>query len=159
MGYLQKEQRMLQKLVDTNYEAFHGDKDKALNFMSRRLEVFPEYMNIVVRMETMQPIWRAQFDGPEYRERVQSIDTERKRTHDSAIASVNALNRLSDKLGLPPLSRVDTEDRHAVTEMISEYVSEVYKAGTNKDYGHDIKEHMQELQQSIQHDTSEPTME
>ena len=159
MGYLQKEKQILQRLADTDYETFHGDKDKALNFMTKKLGVFPEYMGIVVRMETMQPIWRAQFEGQEYRERVQSIDTERKRTHDSAIASVNALNRLSDKLGLPPFSKVDTGDRHAVADMISEYVSEIYKTGTNKDYGHDVQAHMKELQQAGQLETNSLELE
>lgn len=150
MGYLQKEQRMLQKLADTNYAAFSGNKDRALKFMTRNLSAFPDYVNVVVRMETMGPIWKAQLDGPEYRERMQNIDTERRNTHNNAISSVNAMNRLSEKLELPPFSRVDTNDRHAVAEMISEYITEVYNTGINKESHPDIHKHMNELTQSLE---------
>lgn len=153
MSYLQKEVGMLQKLKDTNYEAFHGDKDRAFRFMEQRLRAFPDYMDVVVRQQTLMPIWRAKYDGPEFREKCQDIDTERRRTHDDAIASVNALNRLSTKLDLPPFSRVDTNDRYAVAEMIQDYMSETYKTGIIKTESHppiNIKEHMHEIDQLTQ---------
>lgn len=148
MSYLQKEVSMLQKLKDTGYAAFKGDKDKAMRFMETKLASFPEYMDVVVRQQTLLPIWKMKYDGQEFRERVQDLDTERRRCHDGAIASVNALNRLSDKLELPPFSRVDTNDRYAVADMISEYVAETYRTGITKTDDRpvmDIKEHMAEL--------------
>lgn len=131
MTYLEKEQAILAKLQSQNYAFFDGDKEEAFDFLGARLQAFPDYVNTVVRMETMMPIWRARFDAPEYQEHVQRIDTERKHCHDAAIASVDILNRVSNNLGLEPFAQVNTKDRHAVAEFVGAYVNEVYLHGIN----------------------------
>ena len=147
MGYLQKEIDMLNAMKKDDYASM-GGKDKAIGRLTRQLGAFPDYMNCVVRMEIMQPIWRAQLDGPEYRERVQAIDTERHHCHESAITAVNMLNRMSSRLGLEPFSEVDTNDRYAVADMVQEYMNEVYDAGQNRPQRqaeYSVKAHMKEL--------------
>lgn len=129
MTYLEKEQAILSKLQAENYASFDGDKEEAFDFLGARLDAFPAYVNAVVRMETMMPIWRARYDTQEFQDSVQRIDTERKHAHDAAIASVNILNRMSKSLGLEPFAEVDTNDRHAVAEMVGNYVNEVYNHG------------------------------
>lgn len=132
MSYLEKEIKILQKLKAQDYAAFSGNKDRALNFVSQKLQSFPDYMDIVIRQQTMIPIWKARYDGPEFRERCQDIDRSRRLTHDNAISSINGLNRLCKKLELEPFSTVDTTDRYAVADMIQDYTNEIYNAGQNK---------------------------
>lgn len=126
MGFLDKEVELLNAIKAKP----DGDsKKRTMGVVSRSLQSFPEYMNVVVREQIMIPIWKNTLDGPEYREQVQSIDASRRNWHNNAINSINILNRVSDKLGLPPFATVDTDDRHAVAEFIEDYCCEIYEHG------------------------------
>lgn len=129
--YLQKENAIIQKLHDTNYELFDGQKDEALDFLDDQLSKFSQYANIVISQQHLLPIYRVRYEGQDYRDHVESLDHNRRTIHNCAIDSVNILNRLSDKLGLEPFSDVDTKDRNAVANMIGDYIVEMYQTGTN----------------------------
>lgn len=129
LDYLEKEQRIIQKLHDTNYALFDGDKDDAFDTLDSAFRAFPDYVNIVVQEQTMMPIWRARLEPEEFREHVTEIDRRRKNTHDVAIDSVNMMNRFSKALGLEPFAEVNTNDRHAVAEFVGQYVNQVYNHG------------------------------
>lgn len=129
MNFLDKERRIIERLQQTKYEMFDGDKEEAFDFVSEQLEKFPQYTNIVIREQIMMPIWRFRYDGEELRDKIQDIDQKRKIAHDSAIASVNILNRLSKNLGLEPFADIDTNDRHEVANFVGQYVNEVYNKG------------------------------
>lgn len=126
MNIIEKQTELLQKLHDTNYELFDGDKDEALSFVSEQLETFPKYANIVIKEQIMIPIWQYSCDGAEFRENVQKIDGERRNAHDCAIDSMNILNRTNKILGLDPFFDVDTTDRHAVADTVGKYCCELY---------------------------------
>lgn len=129
MGFLNKQNELLQKLHDTDYELFDGDKEEALSFVEEKLTAFPDYANIVIREQIMLPIWQNRCEGQELRENIQNIDAQRRNAHDCAINSMNILNRLNDNLGLDPFFNVDTTDRHAVADAVGKYVCEVYNDG------------------------------
>lgn len=131
MTYAQKESAMIRKMRETKYAAFGGNKDKALEFVGARLKAFPDYANIVVREQIMTPIWRVQYDGQDFRDRISDIDRQRRSAHDAAIMSVNILNRMCDKMGLPAYADIDTNDRHAVADFVGQYVNEIYNNGIN----------------------------
>ncbi|MCM1295892.1 MAG: DUF3232 domain-containing protein [Muribaculaceae bacterium] len=107
------------------------DMDEACGFISDRLDRFPAYVNSVVRMQTNMNIWTAQYLGePEkFQYHVKQADTGRRLAHDSAIDSINQLNRLCEKHGLDKFMDVDTSDRHACAEAIGDYVSAMYLEG------------------------------
>lgn len=130
MTYLEKEQRLIQRLNETNYEQF-DDKNDALTFLEQQLTAFSDYANVIIREQVMMPIWKAKYDGQELRDQIQNIDTTRRRMHDGAIASVNILNRLSNNLGLEPFVDIDTNDRHEVAKFIGEFIGETYNIGIN----------------------------
>ena len=134
MGLIDKQNELLRKLHDTNYELFDGDKDEALDFVNDQLMTFPDYANVVIREQVMIPIWNHTCEPEELRENVQSLDFTRRNTHECAISSINILNRVSNQLGLEPFSDVDTEDRYAVADMVGQYVSEMYGDGTGKTF-------------------------
>lgn len=129
MNFAQKEAAIIQKMHDTGYQQFGGNKDKALEFLGSRLESFPDYANVVIREQVMTPIWRAKFDGQEFRDHVQDLDRQRRSAHDSAIMSVNILNRMSQSMGLEPFADIDTNDRYAVADFVGQYVNELYNNG------------------------------
>lgn len=134
MKFIDKERNILIKLQQTNYEMFDGNASDAFDFVAAQLEKFPAYTNIVIREQIMQPIWYARFEGENLRDHIQSMDERRKMAHDGAIKSIDILNRLSKNLGLEPFADVDTKDRHAVAELVGQYVSEVYNNGINKSF-------------------------
>lgn len=129
MNLIEKQNELLLKLHDTNYEIFDGNKDEALDFVGDSLMSFPNYANVVIREQIMTPIWRNRCDGEEFRENVERIDRQRRDAHDCAIDSINMLNRLNERLGLEPMFDVDTTDRHAVAECVGKYVNELYNNG------------------------------
>lgn len=158
MTFLEKQNNLIQKLHDTNYELFDGDKDEALDTIESELTTFPEYANIVIREQIMMPIWRERCDPEEFRENVKNIDTRRRDAHENAITGVNVLNRLSAKLGLEPFADIDTTDRHAVANMVGKYTNELYNNGTggsfdeavyNKTKEYDTKKISKRLQRTI----------
>ena len=81
MTFQGKTQMILDKLKETNYEIFKGDKDATYKFMERTLSAFPDYANTIIREQIMLPIWRNTCDTNEYQENVQAIDTRRKNAH------------------------------------------------------------------------------
>lgn len=131
MSFVKKEAELLQKMQENGYKQFGGDKDKALEFVGSRLQAFPDYANIVIREQVMIPIWRARFEGQEFRDHVQDMDRQRRSAHDSAIMSVNIMNRMCQNHGLEPFADINTQDRHAVAEFVGQYVNELYNNGIN----------------------------
>lgn len=130
MTYLEKEQRLIQRLNETNYDQF-DDKNDALTFLEQQLTAFSDYANIVIKEQIMIPIWKRNLDIQDYQAKTQDIETKRQTFHNDAISAVNILNRVSANLGLEPFSTVDTNDRHEVAKFIGEFISETYNIGIN----------------------------
>ena len=131
MGYLERENAIIQKLQASHYAIFDGNKEEALDFLDKQLSYFPEYANAVIMQQHKLPLIYARYEGEELQDRVQTLDRQRRNIHECAIDSVNILNRLSKNLGLEPFSTVDTSDRHAVADMVGDYIAEMYKTGTH----------------------------
>lgn len=127
--FIQKEEALLRRLRETNYDLFDGDVDMAHKMLEDRLTIFPQYANVIIREQVMMPIWRNRCEPEEFRQNCMDIDRQRKHTHDAAIDSVNILNRMSKALGLEPYADVDTNDRYAVADFIGNFVNEVYNDG------------------------------
>ena len=134
MCFMNKQNELLQRLYGTNYEQFDGDQEEALSFLQEQFEAMPDYVNIVIREQIMIPLWQNRCEPDEYRENIQSIDRSRRIAHDNAINSMNIINRLSNNLGLEPFFDVDTTDRHAVANMVGNYVCEIYNNAINKTF-------------------------
>ncbi|MBO5435431.1 DUF3232 domain-containing protein [bacterium] len=167
MSFIEKEKEMLKKLHSTNFEMFDGDKDEAFEFVESSLSAFPAYANTVIMEQIKLPMIRARYDGQEYRDAVTQLDRDRHYAHESAITSVNMLNRLCTNLEIEPFANIDTSDRHAVAELVGQFVNEVYNQGIgntfddavlNKDRVYDhtaIKSRIDELSQELNVSNSE----
>lgn len=133
-GFIDREKMLLEKLQQTNYEMFDGDKEEALDFVSQRLTAFPNYANVVIREQILTPIWRVNLEGQDLRDRIMEMDQRRRSSHENAIASLNGLNRMCERLGIGKFADIDTTDRHAVADFVGDYVSEMYNNGTGKGF-------------------------
>lgn len=157
-NFIQKEKALIQAMAKDNYAIFDGDRDDALDFITSSLEKFTDYANVVIREQVMQPIWNERCSTEDANYHRQRIDAERRMKHNGAIDSLNTLNRLSVKMGLPLFADIDTNDRYAVADMVGDYVNEVYNQGIGKgmdgatyqktmDY--DTKAHTRELRNFV----------
>lgn len=126
MNFRQKEETIIKTMAERNYDMFDGNKNEALDFLGAQLESFPRYANSVIRMEQMQPILYARYEGQELRDRVTDMDKNRRIAHEAAISSLNVLNRFSKNLGLEPFADIDTTDRYKVADFVGQYCNEVY---------------------------------
>lgn len=126
--YLQKQAELINKMRGND-----GKLDEmSASFLTRAFTAFPDYANIVIRQQTMMPIWQARYEGQEFRDRVSELDTSRRNAHEAAISSVNMLNRMCAKHGLEPFFDGNTADRYAVADFVGDYVNEVYNHGIGK---------------------------
>lgn len=126
---LDMEKALINKLNETNYELFEGDRNEALDFISDRIGAFVKYANVVIQQQIMQPVWAKRYEGQEYRDKVKEHDTKRKIAHDYAISSIDVLNRISKGMGIGKFADVDTSDRHAVAAFIGNFMNEIYNKG------------------------------
>lgn len=135
--YLQKQAALIDKMRGSDGKL----DDMSCSFLTKAFTAFPDYANVVVRQQTMIPIWNARFDGQELRERVSEIDRQRHNAHEAAIASVNILNRMCQKNGLEPFFEGNIADRYEVADFVGDYVNEVYNHGIGKtdDRGRELK--------------------
>lgn len=127
--YQTKQNAILAKLKETDYELFGGRKDEALDQLADCLESFPTYANVIIREQIMIPIWHQRYEGADFREAVQGLDHTRRIMHDGAVTNLNILNRMSNALGLEPFADIDTKDRYAVADFVGQYVNEMYNNG------------------------------
>lgn len=132
MNYIDKERNIIKKLKETNYAMFDGNKDEALDFIGEQLNAFPNYANTVINQQILTPIIYAREEGENLRDKIQDLDNKRRLAHESAINSVNILNRLSKNLGLEPFADIDTTDRYIVADFVGQYVSQIYQSGQGK---------------------------
>lgn len=126
--FIEKERALLTRLRETDYGAF-DDAEEAFEYVEKRLMSFPRYVNIVTEEMIKTEIWNRRYEGQELRDKKMDIDGKRRILHNSAIDSINRLNRLSESLGLGVFADVDTEDRHAVAEYAGQVVNIVYNEG------------------------------
>ena len=127
--FIQKIKNIINKLVETNFDFFDGSVDEACEFLEKRLISFPDYANVVIREQICLPMWRLRLDPEDFRINVQEIDRQRRDYHEAAIDAVNILNRLCAAIEVEPFSDIDTTDRHAVADMVGDFVIELYREG------------------------------
>lgn len=94
-------------------------------FWEKTFLSFIDYINAVVRMETLIPLYRFRFEGDELKNRIMDLDSTRRIKHEAMITNVDILNRQCDKYGIERF--IDsTEDRYKVAELAGHLVGELY---------------------------------
>lgn len=131
--YLDKEKALIEAIVADQKkpedERLFDSVDQGIGMLSSSLAHFPDYVSQVVHYAQKMPIVYATMEGQDLRDAVTDLDRSRKVCHDAAIAGLNVLNRISDRLGLGPFAEVDTNNRTAVADFCGKYVNETYLQG------------------------------
>lgn len=133
MTYMDKEGELVKAVVASGGAPMFDSKEEALEFIGDTLKAFPNYVNTVVAYNVKIPLIYARYDGEELRDRVVRLDTERHNAHEVAIGAVNIMNRVCEKMGLPPFAEVDTTNRAAVADFAGRFVNETYRGDRGGD--------------------------
>lgn len=101
--------------------------DDIMRLITDNMNAFCKYVEAVYTMEYSMPMLRAQYDGQEYRDRVQQLDANRRHAHERAIIAATQLNRWAKMKGVEPLMLGDTTDRYQVADFCEEIVTEFFR--------------------------------
>ena len=132
MDYIVREQEIIKRLEATNYAIYDGSAEEALAGLSRWLRAFLDYAARVNEQQIALPVLYKTHEGAELQNEVMRLDTARRAAHNNAIASLAALNRLCQALGVPPFADVDTADRRAVAGFVGDYAKQVFDHGIGR---------------------------
>ena len=117
-NYVEKTERLFEKVKDD---------EEFKNEIVQLIKAFPDYVHVV--NEFVFRKYEIQNLSPEdYRIKFSKIDEKRHNYHESAIASLKVLNRISASLKMEEFADVDTSDRYAVADFVMEYVKQIYEA-------------------------------
>ena len=103
MTLTEKHKNLIQKLAETDYGIFCGNKEKALSFVSDNFALITDYVNAAIRQQIMKPIWN-ECDESEK----QPFDNKYDKTaYGYALIGAKRLNSLACTLGDEPLFDID----------------------------------------------------
>ena len=139
---------MLKEKINNLLNAVKDDLDAA-EFIDSSLNRFRDYVNSVVTMEYRMGIATAVKEGEELREIIQTLDRSRHIAHESAISACSQLNRLSERVGLPPFFDGDINDRYQVADFCKDFVDEMWFNGRYREKGKDLFESLINKHESI----------
>lgn len=129
MTYIEKMKQLLDKIREDGYSQWDGDARQACQDIEDVMMNFVSYADIVIRQQMETPMHGLTDEREDYVNFVEGIDSRRTSIHDTAIGSVNILNRLCAKNGLPPFADIDTTNRVKVADFIGEFMDETYHLG------------------------------
>ena len=131
MGYLQKIKQLYKALNDSGFQQYRtcGEsldeaKHDATEDILNATNSFNEYYNFLVMQPTRITSLSLRYEGQDYRNAVQKLDSDRKSKHDVAIGKVTQLNRQFENMKLGKFADIDTSDRIAVANFIAEFCAE-----------------------------------
>lgn len=112
--------------------SLYTEDSEVLNIVYDSLKSFEEYHIAIYDMELWMRLYSYKsVDKKEYQSKVADMDRRRRMFHNSALSSVNILNRLALKENLPPVYEgIVSEEmtyRREVANAILEYVENIIK--------------------------------
>ena len=130
-GTLQRLNKLLQAIKDS--ELISDEKNYYFENVERYVRRFPEYFNTVINFSTQSMIARMRYEGQDYRDYMQKLDSDRRSKHMVATDAINVLNRMAKSFGTDlifPLSReLDSNtlsDREIAVKLIYGFCTEVF---------------------------------
>lgn len=123
--------RLLDKVTsDRKYAVDPDDVELAemtLTVLSAALKSFTEYVTSVVNTDNDIRMARARYTGQELARAIEEADRQRHNCHEAAIANVGMVNRLAEKLKLPPVFTGDNKNRLDVAEFCMEITQTLFQ--------------------------------
>ncbi len=126
MDIIKKENEILEKLKESGYSMFGGDKEKALDYLEEQLMKVLMYDEEAIRAQIRN---RSRGGSPEEQESLR-----REAEYERMASGLDALNKMCADLGLTPFSDVDTGNMQAVEEFIGQCRQDIYNRGIRKEH-------------------------
>ena len=99
---------LLSRLIDA-----YRDDLEALDMIRDAVKAFEHYHSAVIEEQMFPIIYGCASDASDNQERRMELDKRRTTFHNSVIAYVRILNRMSSSVGLPPIYEgIVSEERH-----------------------------------------------
>ena len=112
--------------IDRQQPRGSGLRDMMFSAVENGFDSFVGYVNSVYHMETSMLISQFRIDDPiEFQAKVKALDDGRRRNHDGAIAAINMLDRICDKLGIEPIYG-GSQDRNEIGDFCGAFVNEYF---------------------------------
>ena len=113
--------------IDRQNPVGSGIRNMCFDAVESGLRNFVEYVNCVYSMETRISIARFQSNDPaEFQEIVKNLDNNRRYAHEAAIASINMIDRICDKMGVEPVYG-GSQDRSDIGDFCGKIVDEYFE--------------------------------
>lgn len=137
MSYIRKIKQLYKALEDSGFqqyrtcgESLEEAKHDATEDILNATNSFNEYYNFLVMQPTRITSLSLRYEGEDYRDAVQKLDSDRKSKHDVAIGKVTQLNRQCENMKLGKFAEIDTSDREAVANFIAGFCAEAINRQT-----------------------------
>jgi len=110
----------------------YSEDKTMLDLVYEQVDSFEEYHKAIYAMESKMKIYSFKaMEKEDYQEMVMSLDKQRTMRHNSVITSVNILNRLAQKEGLPLVyNGIVSEERpyrRELADAVLNYIEKVIK--------------------------------
>ena len=123
MNFVEKQNLILQKLQDTNYEAFAGNSDQATMFITSSLLSILDYSNAAIETNMVNAVKNENDDD---------AIKDNEKLLIQASHYINMLNMLCERLGIEKFMNIDIHNKQSVIDEIKKYTTELYNLGINK---------------------------
>lgn len=137
MSYIRKIKQLYKALEDSGFqqyrtcgESLEEAKHDATEDILNATNSFNEYYNFLVMQPTRITSLSLRYEGQDYRDAVQKLDSDRKSKHDVAIGKVTQLNRQCENMKLGKFAEINTTDREAVANFIASFCAEAINRQT-----------------------------
>jgi hypothetical protein len=110
------------------FDVVSSDKDM-VEAVDDALTECRNYVNVVDTTEQQIMLAQVRFEGEEYRNAITRYDIQRRRAHESAIASANMLNRIAGLYGCQTIYK-GGEDRLEVADFCLEVTVKLFQNRT-----------------------------
>ena len=97
-----------------------------LDMIKENMSKLNKYVEQVYEMETSIKLLSFRYEGQEFRDRVETLDRNRRYAHERAIVAVTQLNRWATMMKVEPMFTGDIEDRYQVADFCMEVVKEFF---------------------------------
>ena len=137
MSYIRKIKRLYKTLEDSGFQQYRTEgesleeaKHDAVKDILEATNSFNEYYNFLAMEPVRLAKIAANYDGQDYRDQRQELDSNRRSKHNTAIGKVAQLNRQFENMKLGKFADVDTTDREAVADFIAIFCAEAINRQT-----------------------------
>lgn len=120
-------QGLIKKIGEEPNEA---DRNDLYSMLEDAMKSAIRYVDAVDCMEISLPRLMGESTGADLRFQISMLDKQRRAAHESAIASVAIVNRLTASFDLPPIYTGPADDRYQVADYCVEVLSVLFKNRT-----------------------------